>query len=209
MVIAKQAYEDFISELGSSEPTPGGGSAAALVGAAGIALGKMAMNLTMGKPKYAAVEDKLHCLQQRAAALAAEMLALADADAVALLPLTKAYGLQTPEAEKQRLLEHCLHEAAQPPLAIMRCASRALALLAQLATMCSPLMISDVGCGAALSRAALEAAALNVWINAKWMQNKDKATALMAETDAMIAEYVPLAQMIYQQAAERCRPCFS
>lgn len=206
MVIAKQAYEDFISELGSARPTPGGGSAAALVGAAGMALGNMAASLTVGKPKFAAVEDELRELQQQATGLSVEMMALADADAAALLPLTKAYGLQAPEEEKQRVMRQCLHDAAQPPLHIMRCACRALSILEQFVAKCSPLMISDVGCGAALSRAALEAAALNVWINAKWLPDQDEAAELMRVTDDMLAQYLPLAERIYRQASERVRP---
>ena len=100
MEMTKLSCEKFLAELASKAPTPGGGGTAALVGAAGVALGNMVGSLTTGKKKYAAVEADLLTLNERAGALRAELEALVQADAEAFAPLAAAYGLpkDTPES---------------------------------------------------------------------------------------------------------------
>ena len=113
----------FLAELASKAPTPGGGGTAALVGAAGVALGNMVGCLTVGKKKYAAVEADILTLNERAGALRAELEALVQADAEAFAPLAAAYGLpkDTPEqaAHKAAVLETALDAACAVPLEIM------------------------------------------------------------------------------------------
>ena len=89
----------FLAQLASKAPTPGGGGTAALAGAAGVALGNMVGCLTTGKKKYAAVEADIQALNARASALRLELEALVQADADAFAPLAAAYGLpkDTPE----------------------------------------------------------------------------------------------------------------
>ena len=100
---------------------PGGGGAAALVGAAGVALGNMVGNLTTGKKKYAAVEEEILALNARAEALRKRLEALVQADADAFTPLAAAYGLprETPEqqARKAAVLAEALDEKAARMLA--------------------------------------------------------------------------------------------
>ena len=78
----------FLERLASSAPTPGGGGAAALCGALGIALGNMVGSLTLGKKKYADVQEDITALNSRAEALRADFVALIDADAEAFAPLS-------------------------------------------------------------------------------------------------------------------------
>ena len=76
--------QPVLAELASKAPTPGGGGTAALVGAAGVALGNMVGNLTTGKKKYAAVEEKIQALNAKAETLRKELEALVQEDAEAL-----------------------------------------------------------------------------------------------------------------------------
>ena len=112
MDMMNESCSRFLAELASKAPTPGGGGTAALVGAAGVALGNMVGCLTVGKKKYAAVEADILTLNERAGALRAELEALVQADAEAFAPLAAAYGLpkDTPEqaAHKAAVLETAL-----------------------------------------------------------------------------------------------------
>ena len=123
MELTKSSCEGFLESLASKAPVPGGGGAAALVGAAGVALGNMVGSLTVGKKKYAAVEADLRTLNARAEALRRRLETLVQADAEAFLPLAAAYGLpkETPEqqAHKAAVLEQALDGACAMPLEIM------------------------------------------------------------------------------------------
>ena len=109
MELTKSSCEGFLESLASKAPVPGGGGAAALVGAAGVALGNMVGSLTVGKKKYAAVEADILALNARAKVLRRRLEALVQADAEAFAPLAAAYGLpkETPEqqAHKAAVLE--------------------------------------------------------------------------------------------------------
>ena len=123
MEMMKRSCEQFLAELASKAPTPGGGGTAALVGAAGVALGSMVGSLTVGKKKYAAVEADIQSLNAQAEVLRKELEALVQADAEAFAPLAAAYGLpkDTPEqaAHKAAVLESALDAACAVPLQIM------------------------------------------------------------------------------------------
>ena len=99
MEMTEKSCGQFLAELAGKAPTPGGGGAAALVGAAGVALGNMVGNLTTGKKKYAAVEADIQGLNAKADVLRLELEALVQADAEAFAPLAAAYSLpkDTPE----------------------------------------------------------------------------------------------------------------
>ena len=115
MEMMEKSCGQFLAELAGKAPTPGGGGASALAGAAGVALGNMVGSLTVGKKKYAAVEADIQALNARAEALRGELEALVQADAEAFAPLAAAYGLpkDTPEqaAHKAAVLEKALDAA--------------------------------------------------------------------------------------------------
>jgi len=209
MEISDLSCKDFISALGSAQPAPGGGGAAALVGAVGMALGHMVGSFTVGKKKYAGVEEEITALNIQAESLEKELLALIEADKQAFLPLSKAYGLPSVTAEekakKDRVMEICLKDAAKVPFAILQLTGQALELLAAYAAKGSAIMISDAGCGAACCKAALQAAALNVLINTKSMKEADYAEQLNKETDALLVKYMALADRIYTDVTAKCR----
>ena len=195
--------EKFLEALASSAPTPGGGGAAALCGALGIALGNMVGNLTLGKKKYADVQEDIAELNAKAEALRAGFVALVDADAEAFAPLSRAYSIPKDDPARDEIMEPALLKAAEAPLEIMRKCAEALELISGYAAKGSALAISDAGCAAALCGAAMEAAALNVKINTKSMKNRAVADNINAETNELLQKYFVLSQEIYNDVSGR------
>ena len=209
MELMNLSCEAFLEDLAGSAPAPGGGGAAALVGAAGAALGNMVGSLTVGKKKYAAVEADILILNRRAAALRKQLEGLVQADADAFTPLAAAYKLpkETPEqqAHKAAVLEAALEGACAVPLEIMSACCEGIALAADYAEKGSVMAVSDAGCAALFCKAALQAAGLNVSINTRLMADNARAAALNAQADAMIAEFVPQADQIYEKLTHSLR----
>lgn len=201
--------EAFLEDLAGSAPAPGGGGAAALVGAAGAALGNMVGSLTVGKKKYAAVEADILILNRRAVALRKRLEGLVQADADAFAPLAAAYKLpkETPEqqAHKAAVLETALEGACAVPLEIMSACCEGIALAAEYAEKGSVMAVSDAGCAALFCKAALQAAGLNVSINTRLMADNAHAAALNAQADAMLAEFVPQADQIHEKLTHSLR----
>ena len=193
----------FTQALASAQPVPGGGGAAALAGALGAALGAMVGELTVGKPKYAAVEEKIQTLTAQAKDVAAVLLALADEDAQAFLPLSRAYGIPKDDPGRAGEMERCLRLAAQPPLEMVRACCRAIELMEGFAAMGSRLAVSDAAAGAALCRGALYAAAVNVKVNTKSMADRAYAAGLDDETDRRLTEYGARADKVYEDILGR------
>lgn len=209
MELINLSCEGFLEALASKASTPGGGGAAALVGAAGVALGNMVGSLTVGKKKYAAVEADILALNDKAEALRKRLARLVQADAEAFAPLAAAYGLpkETPEqqAHKAAVLEQALEGACAVPLEIMEACCEGIALAQEYAAKGSVLAVSDAGCAALFCKAALQASGLNVSINTKLMADRAHADALNAKADALLAEYVPQADALYETLATQLR----
>ena len=205
MELTKSSCEGFLESLSSKAPVPGGGGAAALVGAAGVALGNMVGSLTVGKKKYAAVEADLRALNARAEALRRRLEALVQADAEAFLPLAAAYGLPKETPEQQAHKAAVLEQALDGPLEIMEACCEGIALAQEYAAKGSALAVSDAGCAALFCKAALQASGLNVSINTKLMADRAHAEALNAKADALLVQYVPLADTLYEKMATQLR----
>ena len=205
----EQSCTRFLAELAGKAPVPGGGGASALVGAAGVALGNMVGCLTAGKKKYAAVEADIQALNAKAEALRRELEALVQADAEAFAPLAAAYGLpkDTPAqaAHKAAVLEAALDTACAVPLEIMQKCAEGIVLVEEYAAKGSVLAVSDAGCAAALCKAALQSASLNVFINTKLMTDRTHAAALDAQADALLNEYVPRADAVFASVTNKLR----
>lgn len=209
MELMNLSCEVFLEDLAGSAPAPGGGGAAALVGAAGAALGNMVGSLTVGKKKYAAVEADILVLNRRAVALRKRLEGLVQADADAFTPLAAAYKLpkETPEqqAHKAAVLEAALEGACAVPLEIMSACCEGITLAAEYAEKGSVMAVSDAGCAALFCKAALQAAGLNVSINTRLMADNAHAAALNAQADAMLSEFVPQADQIYEKLTHSLR----
>ena len=124
---------EFVEVLGSKAPVPGGGGASALVGAVGTALGNMVGALTVGKKKYADVEEEMKELMAKATTLQDELLHLIERDAEVFEPLSKAYGMpretEEEKAEKARVMEIVLKDACSVPMEIMEKCCEAIDLI--------------------------------------------------------------------------------
>ena len=118
MDMTEISLREFTEQLASKAPVPGGGGASALVGAVGIALGDMVGELTVGKKKYADVEDEIRALMVRAQDLRVRLLACIEKDAAAFEPLSRAYGIPKDDPSRAEVMEACLRDAAGAPMEI-------------------------------------------------------------------------------------------
>ena len=193
----------FLEKLASREPAPGGGGAAALAGAVGIALGNMTGSLTVEKPKYAAVEEEMTELNKTAQKLRKELYELIEGDAQAFMPVAKAYGLPKDDPRRAEVMEQALRGAAEVPLEIIRKSCEALEIIAEYAEKGSVLAVSDAGCAAAMCKAAIESAALNVYVNTKAMKNREIAESMNVEVQELMEKYCRMAAEIYTSVAGR------
>ena len=123
----------FLDKLASKEPAPGGGGAAALAGAIGIALGNMTGSLTVGKKKYAEVEGDIIELNKRAQSLRKQLYELIEADALAFMPVAKAYGIPKDDPDRNEIMEAALNGAVRVPIEIMKKSCEALEIIKEYA----------------------------------------------------------------------------
>lgn len=181
---------DFIQELSSAAPVPGGGGASATVGAFATALGMMVANLTIGKKKYAAYEEEVIEIKGKLQEQQNELIQLVNKDAEAFWPLSQVYGMpkDTPEQKeaKEKAMEEALYQASLPPIRMMEVILDCMDLLGVLGEKGSRLAVSDVGVGILFAQAALEGASLNVFINTSMMKNKERSIALEDKANDLI-----------------------
>ena len=181
---------EFADALAAKVSVPGGGGAAAYVGALGVALCSMVGNFTAGKEKFAAVEDDVQRMLADGEAIRTKLIDLVAADAEAFFPLSKAYGIPKDDPTRAEVLEEATKNAIVAPVEMMREICKAIELLEEMGEKGSKMLISDVGCGALLCRAALEAASMNVFINTGSLTDRAYADEINAECNAMLDEYV-------------------
>lgn len=196
-----KSIEDYVLDLSSKDPVPGGGGTAAVAGALGAALGGMVASLTIGKEKYKESEAIMTSLKARAYTIQKELLELAEADAEVFSKLAPCYkmpeGTDEEKENKSRLMEAALKDAADVPLKIMRKACEAIVLMDGFAKRGSSLAISDAGCGALLCKAALQSAWLNVCINTKAMKDREYAGKIDAEGLELLSQNLSIADSVY------------
>ena len=196
---------EFATRLAAKESVPGGGGAAAYVGALGVALCSMVGNFTTGKKAYTDVEADVQSMIDRAGKVQQRLLDLVDEDARAFEPLSRAYGIPKDDPTRAEVLEAATKAACMAPMEMMRQICRSIDLLEEMGQKGSRMLVSDVGCGALLARAALEAASMNVFVNTKALADRAFALQLEAECDAMLASYGPKAEEIAADVMGRIR----
>ena len=201
----EKSLETYSLELASKSPTPGGGGTSALVAALGISLGSMVGELTIGKKKYADVEDDIRELISKAGKLQEDFLRLVDVDVEVFAPLAEAYSIPKDDPSRESIMEEALKNAASVPADIVRKTAKALDVIEGFAEKGSRLAISDAGCAATLSRAAMEAASLNVFINTKMMTDREYADGLNEEIIDILNEYSGKADLIYKKVSDGLR----
>ena len=179
---------ELLALLGSSAPAPGGGAAAALVGALGAGLVEMTANLTVGRERYAAVEAEAQAIVQQAREARERFQAWVEEDAAVYGRVSAAYrrprGSEDEKRARQAAIQAALAEAAQVPLDVAAASAALLRLCRTAAPLLNPNVISDVMVGAQLAHAALESAAINVQVNTATMADRERAIGL----DTALAE---------------------
>ena len=188
---------EFVKVLASDAPAPGGGGAAALVGAIGTALGNMVGSLTVGKKKYADVQDEIIALKAKCDELQKQLLDQVEADEINFLPLAKAYGIPKDDPTRDKVMEEATIIACSTPMKIMELCCEAIEAIRVFAEKGSRLAVSDAGCGAVCCKAALQSASLNVFINTKTLQNRAVAEEMNAKCLGMLDKYGKLADEIF------------
>ena len=203
MEFSTMKINEYIEKLSSKSAVPGGGGTSALVGALGLALGQMVGSLTIGKEKFQDVEPEMLDIMKKSEELLEVFIHLIDMDPEAFEPLMQAYKLpqETPEEKEQRdaAIEKCLHDAAAVPIEVMYCCSQALDFIKVFAEKGNPQAISDAGCAAAMCKAALESAALNVYVNTRYMKDREYAHQLSVRVGRYIAGSIDKADAIYDK----------
>ena len=197
MDMTLESCRKFVEVLASNAPAPGGGGAAALVGAIGTALGNMVGSLTVGKKKYAEVEEEIIALKAKCDALQTELLDQVLADDEGFVPLAKAYGIPKDDPNRDAILEEATITACAVPMHIMELCCEAIDYIKVFAEKGSRLAVSDAGCGAVCCKAALQAASLNVFINTKSLKNREVAEEMNAKANTMLTTYCALADEIF------------
>ena len=199
MDMTLESCRKFVEVLASDVPAPGGGGAAAVVGALGTALGNMVGSLTVGKKKYADVQDEILALKAKCDQLQTQLLDQVEADEKGFLPLAKAYGIPKDDPNRDKIMEEATIEACKVPMHIMELCSEAIDCIAVFAQKGSRLAVSDAGCGAVCVKAAAQAASLNVFINTKSLKNRDAAEELNRQTNLMLNKVCGLADDIFEE----------
>ena len=197
MDMTMESCRRFVEVLASDAPAPGGGGAAALVGAIGTALGNMVGSLTVGKKKYADVQDEILALKARCDELQTQLLNQVEADEVNFLPLAKAYGIPKDDPNRDKIMEEATIIACSTPMTIMELCCQAIDCIAVFAEKGSRLAVSDAGCGAVCCKAALQAASLNVFINTKSLKNREVAEEMNRKANLMLNKYCQIADEIF------------
>lgn len=201
--------QDFINELASKAPTPGGGGASAYCGALATALASMVGNLTVGKKTYAAVEDEVKEALAQLEEQRNKLIELIDKDAQAFEPLSRAYKLPRATSEelahKNKVMQQALVGATEVPLEIMEICAQVITTSKFLAHNGSRLALSDVGVAVLFAKAALKGASLNVYANASSMANEAQARSYIQQADCLIEEYGALADELYEYVIKEIR----
>lgn len=201
--------QDFINELASKAPTPGGGGASAYCGALATALASMVGNLTVGKKTYAAVEDEVKEALIQLEEQRNKFVELIDKDAQAFEPLSRAYRLPRATSEelahKNKVMQQALVGATEVPLEIMEICAQVITTSKFLAHNGSRLALSDVGVAVLFAKAALKGASLNVYANASSMADEAQARSYIQQADCLIEEYGALADELYEYVIKEIR----
>jgi methenyltetrahydrofolate cyclohydrolase len=192
----------FLDDLASERPTPGRGGAAAVSGAIGAALVSMVANLTIGKKNYEAVWEDLEAVNAKAEALRAELTGAIEEDVVAFNSVMSAYGLpratDEEKAKRAAAIQAALKDATVAPLRAVKACFEVIRLSAAAAEKGNLNVISDAGVAVLSANAGLRSAALNVFINAKAIKDRDFVEKQIAEVNALLAQAAETTESVYQ-----------
>jgi formiminotetrahydrofolate cyclodeaminase len=206
-VITQRSVETFLDELAGAAPTPGGGSAAAIIGAMGAALLSMVCNVTLGKKGQEAVESDMKAVRDESERLRARLTAMVAEDIAAFDGLMAAYRLpKASDEEKSRragAIQSNLRAATETPLACARACAEVVVLARRVAEKGFAGVISDAGVGVLAANSALRSAALNVYINAPSLKDRAYAAAATTEVETLIERCERESEAVFELVRSR------
>ena len=207
MTLQSTSTTAFLDALASGSPTPGGGGAAAMMGAMGAALVSMVAHLTIGKKGFEGVDAEMRALLADSEALRESLTAMVADDAAAFDGLMAAFRKpkisEVDIAARREAIQQGLKLATLAPLQCARAGAEGIRLATRAVERSNPQVISDVGVGVLASWAALQSAALNVRINALQLKDLDFVEQTAREVDAMLAEGAGLTEQVMVRVRER------
>jgi formiminotetrahydrofolate cyclodeaminase len=205
--LTQQTVTDFLDALASNAPAPGGGSVAALSGAMGAALLSMVCNLTLGKKRYAEVQDEIAALVERTEALRHRLTDLLQADVEVFTGVSAAYKMprKPPEARAARsaAIQEALKAATQVPLDVAKACVEVIELCTQAAEQGNKGAVSDAGVAVLMAEAGLRSAALNVIININAIKDEAFSARVQGELDALLEGRSALKEQVYDLVVEK------
>lgn len=184
---------EFTEKLASKNAVPGGGGAAALCGALAAALCSMVGNYTIGKKGYEDCAKELEELLSKAESYRLNLLELIDSDAKGFAPLSEAYAIPKDNPKREQLMRYASLRACVAPEGILDTCCAVVRLLERMLKVGNRSLISDMGCAALMCRAALESAAMNIYVNTAGIRGDAQADELNREVAELVKEYVPRA----------------
>ena len=203
----QQPLQQFLDTLASSAPTPGGGGAAALMGATGAALLSMVANVSIGKKGLEPIEGELREVLSQSEALRGQLTAMVEDDVAAFDALMATYRLpkdtDAQKAARAAAIQVALRLATEAPMACARAAAAVVRLAQRAAAIGYKQVISDAGVGVLAAQAALRSAALNVYINAPSLKDEVYSKEVVQELEALLAECGQVSEAVYALVKSR------
>ncbi|HEY0745510.1 MAG TPA: cyclodeaminase/cyclohydrolase family protein [Steroidobacteraceae bacterium] len=206
-MITQQTVATFLDELASGAPTPGGGSAAAIMGAMGAALISMVCNVTLGKKGHEAAAAEMTTVREESEKLRAALTSMVADDIAAFDGLMSAYRLpKATDDEKSRradAIQVSLHAATATPLACARACAQVIALAKRAGEKGYAGVVSDAGVGVLAANTALRSAALNVLVNVPSLKDPRFAAAAAAEIKQLLDDCARESELVFDLVRSR------
>ena len=191
-MIKDQPVQLFLDQLASKAPTPGGGSAAAIMGAMGAALVSMVCNLTLGKKNYALVEGDIQTVLEKSESLRVQLTDMVRADMEAFDQVMQAYGMpkntEQDHCARGEAIQAALKAATDVPLACAKASAEVIGLSRVVAEKGNKNVASDAGVAVLAGYAALKSAALNVYVNLSAIKDESFTQQRLAQINALLAD---------------------
>jgi formiminotetrahydrofolate cyclodeaminase len=206
-MITDDSIEKFLDDLAGRAPTPGGGSAAAVMGAMGAALVSMVCNVTLGKKGYEAVEAEMTAVRDESEIVRGRLTAMVAEDVAAFDSLMAAYKLpkagEDDKARRAAAIQAALRRATETPLDCARAAAQVIKLARRASEQGYTGVISDGGVGVLAGYTALRSAALNVYINAPSLKDRAFADGAVAEIGELIKSGAAESEAVYRLVRDK------
>ena len=208
-MLTSKILSEFIDDVSSNSPAPGGGSVSALCGALGSALTAMVCRLTIGKKNYEEVQDEMLATLGQADELRAKLTGLIDRDTEAFNLVMKAFTLPKTTDDEKRIRSEAIQTATKQatlvPLEVMKLCEQAMGIAATVAERGNVNSITDAGVAGLILKAGCEGAALNVQINLATLKDK----TFVDETSTLVSALLTNVEAVSDRIKQRVQAVLS